>query len=264
LTISGVRVKREEAAGKLGVLVEDKNHKLIAFKEKPSKPKGMPGASDHVLASMGVYVFKTAALKEALQGEEDDFGKGVIPRMTDKGYDIFVYDYEKENRIEDFVVEVKEGKRKKVLVHRTRDSSYWKDVGTIDSYVDPVFNLYGEKWPLRTFQRSLPPTKCVLGGNTPESLVSDGCIISGAIAWGSILSPGVVMERGAFVERSIIFDDVSIEPHARVRRAIVDKHVRVQTGASIGYDLEADKRRGCTVSDTGIVVVPKGMDIAPI
>ncbi len=273
LTISCVRVTREEAAGKLGVLVEDKNHKLITFKEKPSKTRGIPGASDHVLASMGVYIFKTAALKEALQGEEDDFGKGVIPRMTDKGHDIFVYDYEKENRIEDFVVEVKEGKRKKILVHRTRDSSYWKDVGTIDSYyeasmdlvgVDPVFNLYGEKWPLRTFQRPLPPTKCVLGGNTPESLVSDGCIISGAIAWGSILSPGVVMERGAFVERSIVFDEVSIEPHARVRRAIVDKHVRIQAGATVGYDHEADMRQGCTVSDTGIVVVPKGINIAPI
>lgn len=273
LTISGVRVKKDEAAGKLGVLEEDKNHKLIAFKEKPSKPKGIPGASDHVLASMGVYVFKTAALKDALQGEEADFGKGVIPRMTDKGYDMFVYDYEKENRIEDFVVEVKEGKRKKILVHRTRDSSYWKDVGSIEAYyeasmdlvgVDPLFNLYGEKWPLRTSQRSLPPTKCVLGGNTPESLVSDGCIISGATAWGCILSPGVVMERGAFVERTIVFDDVTIEPHARVRRAIIDKHVRIQSGASIGYDPEADKRRGCTVSDTGIVVVPKGMDVAPI
>jgi glucose-1-phosphate adenylyltransferase len=273
LTISAVRVRKEQAAGKLGVLEADKNHRLLAFKEKPSKPKSMPGAPEYVLASMGIYVFKTAALKEALQGTEDDFGKEVIPRMTEKGYNIFVYDYEKENRIEDFVVEVKDGKRRKILVSRTRDSSYWKDVGTIDSYyeasmdlvgIDPLFNLYGEKWPLRTYQRSLPPTKCVLGGSTPDSLLSDGCIISGGTVWGSILSPGVIVERDAFVERSIIFDDVTIEPHARVRRAIVDKHVRIQAGASIGYDLKADIRRGCTVSDTGIVVVPKGADIAPL
>lgn len=273
LTISAVRVRKEEAAGTLGVLEADRSNRVIAFKEKPLKPKGMPDAPDYVLASMGVYIFKTAALRESLQGSEDDFGKEVIPRMTARGHNIFVYDYEKENRIQDFVVEVKDGRRNKILVDRTRDSSYWRDVGTIESYyeasmdlvgVDPVFNLYGEKWPLRTFQRALPPTKCVIGGNTPESLVSDGCIISGGTVWSSILSPGVVVEKDAFVERSIIFDDVTVEPYARVRRAIVDKHVRIQAGASVGYDIEADKRRGCTVSDTGIVVVPKGIDIKPV
>jgi len=272
LTISAVRARVEDAAGRLGVLESDRNHRLTAFKEKPPKPKAIPGDPDYVLASMGVYIFKTDALIEALHETSDDFGKEVIPRMTSKGYDIFVYDFEKENRIEDFVVEVKDGKRKKVLVNRTRDSSYWKDVGTIEAYyeasmdlvgVDPLFNLYGEKWPFRTYQRPLPPTKCIIGGSTPESLVSDGCIISGGTAWGTILSPGVVIERDAFVERSIIFDDVTVEPGARIRRAIVDKHVRIQAGSTIGYDLEADKRRGCTVTETGIVVVPKGVDIAP-
>jgi len=91
--------------------------------------------------------------------------------------------------------------------------------------------------------------------------VSDGCIISGGTVWGSILSPGVVVERDALVEKSIIFDDVSLEPGARVRRAIVDKESRIQAGASIGYDHEADKRRGCTISESGVVVVPKGMKI---
>ncbi len=129
--------------------------------------------------------------------------------------------------------------------------------------VDPVFNLYGERWPFRTYQRPLPPSKCVLGGRTLESIVSDGCIVSGGTVWGSILSPAVVVERDAQVERAIVFDDVIIEPRARVRRAIIDKEVRIQTGVSIGYDLEADKRRGCTVSETGIVVVPKGAEIGP-
>ncbi len=122
LTISGIRVKKEQAASKLGVLAVDRNLRLVKFEEKPAKPKTVPDSPDHVLASMGVYIFKMSALREALQGTEDDFGKEVIPRMTGKGYKIFVYDYENENRIEDFVIEVKEGKRNKVLVDRTRDS----------------------------------------------------------------------------------------------------------------------------------------------
>ena len=272
LTISGIRVKKEQAASKLGVLAVDRNLRLIRFEEKPANPKTIPDSPEQVLASMGVYVFKMNALREALQGTEDDFGKEVIPRMTAKGYKVFVYDYENENKIEDFVIEVKEGRRNKVLVHRTRDSSYWRDVGDIDSYyeasmdlvgVDPLFNLYGEKWPLRSYQKPRPPTKCVLGGRIPDSLVSDGCIISGGGVGGSILSPGVVVESGALVENSIIFDDVIVEPGARVRRAIVDKESRIHAGASLGYDHEADKRRGCTVSPSGVVVAPKGSHIKP-
>jgi glucose-1-phosphate adenylyltransferase len=270
LTISGIRVKKEQAASKLGVLAVDRNLRLVKFEEKPANPKTIPDSPEYVLASMGVYIFKMSALGEALQGTEDDFGKEVIPRMTAKGHKVFVYDYENENRIEDFVIEVKEGRRNKVLVHRTRDSSYWRDVGDIDSYyeasmdlvgVDPLFNLYGEKWPFRSYQKPRPPTKCVLGGRIPDSLVSDGCIISGGGVGGSILSPGVVVESGALVEASIIFDDVIIEPGARIRQAIIDKESRIHAGASLGYDHEADKRRGCTVSPSGVVVVPKGSNI---
>jgi glucose-1-phosphate adenylyltransferase len=273
LTVSAIRVRKEQAAGRLGVLEVDRDYKMVGFEEKPAQPKTIADAPDYALASMGVYIFKVEALREALQGPEDDFGRELIPRMIGKGFDAFIYDYEKENGIEDFVVEVKEGKRKKILVERTRDSSYWKDVGTIDLYyeasmdlvgVDPVFNLYGERWPFRTYQRPLPPSKCVLGGRTLESIVCDGCIISGGTVWGSILSPGVVVERDALVERAIIFDDVIIEPYAKITRAIIDKEARIQAGASIGYDPEADKRRGCTISDTGIVVVPKRADIAPV
>lgn len=273
LTISAIRVRKEQAAGRLGVLEVGQDHRMVSFEEKPAQPKTIVDAPDYVLASMGIYIFKAGALREALQGQEDDFGKEIIPRLRDKGLGIFVYDYEKENKIEDFMVEVKEGKRKKVLVDRIRDSAYWRDVGTIDSYyetsidlvgVDPLFNLYGERWPLRTYQRPLPPSKCIIGGRTLESIVCDGCIISGGTVWNSILSPGVIVEREALVEQSIIFDDVIVEPHARIRRAIIDKEARIQAGASLGYDLEADKRRGCTISDTSIVVVPKGSDIAPV
>jgi len=273
LTTSAIRVRKEEAAGRLGVLEVDQNYKMLGFEEKPAQPKTIVDAPDYVLASMGIYLFKAGTMREALQEEGDDFGKEIIPRMIGKGRDIFVYDYEKENKIEDFIVEVVDGRRRKTLVERTRDSAYWRDVGIIESYyeasmellgVDPLFNLYGEKWPFRTYQRPLPPSKYVVGGRTSDSIVCDGCIISGGMVRGSVLSPGVVVERDALVEESIIFDDVTIEPNARIRRAIIDKETRIQAGASLGYDREADTRRGCTVSDTGIVVVPKGMSIAAV
>jgi glucose-1-phosphate adenylyltransferase len=270
LTISAIRVRPEEAAGRLGVLEEDEDHRVVRFYEKPPQPKTIAEAPEHVLGSMGVYVFRASALREALQEPEDDFGRGAIPKAISRGRNIFVYDYEKENKIEDFVVEVKEGIRHKILIDRTRDSSYWKDIGSIDSYyeasmdlvsVDPPFNLYGEKWPFRAYERSLPPSKFIFGGKAPDSMVSDGCIISGGTVWKSILSPGVVVERNAFIEESIIFDDVNIEPGATMRRTIIDTEARIKSGVSIGYDLEADARKGCTISDKGIVVVPEGMVI---
>ena len=270
LTISAVRVKAAEAAGKLGVLEEDQAHRVVGFYEKPSQPKTIAGSPEHALGSMGVYVFKTGILRKVLQEPEDDFGKGIIPKAISRGLNIFAYDYENENKIEDFVVEVNEGTRRKVLVERTRDSSYWKDIGSIDSYheasmdlvsVDPPLNLYGEKWPFRAYERSQPPSKFIFGGTASDSMVSDGCIISGGTVWRSILSAGVVVEKDAFVEESIIFDDVNIEPGARIKRAIIDTGVRIKAGVSIGYDLEADASKGCTISDKGIVVVPEGMVI---
>jgi len=270
LTLSAIRVRAEEAAGRLGVLEVDEKCNVVGFEEKPGQPMTIADAPDSVLGSMGIYAFKASALREALHEPEDDFGKGAIPRAISRGRNVFAYDYEKENKIEDFVVEVREGTRYKILVERTHDSSYWKDIGTIDSYyeanmellgVDPPFNLYGEKWPFRAYERSLPPTKFVFGGRSPDSMVADGCIISGGVVWRSILSPDVVVERDALVEESIILNDVNIEPGARVRRAIIDKDVRVKSGVSIGYDLEADTRKGCIISDKGIVVVPGGMVI---
>jgi len=272
ITVSAIRAGKEEAAGKLGVLEVDRKFRLVGFEEKPAQPKTLAEAPEYVLASMGIYIFKVNTLREILQAPGDDFGRDILPRVAGQGWDIFVYDYEKENRIEDLVVKVEEGKRTKILIDRIRDSSYWKDVGTIDSYyeasmdlvgVDPLFNLYGEKWPFRTYQRLLPPSKYVIGGRALESIVCDGCIVSGGMVRNSILSPGVVVEREALVEESIVFDDVVIEPGARVRRAIIDKEARIQAGATLGYDAEADTRRGCTVSEAGIVVVPIRADIGP-
>ena len=266
LTVSAVRVPIEQAAGRLGVLQVDEWFRLIGFEEKPLQPKTLPEAPGFSLASMGIYLFRVETLFQALKSDGMDFGKHVIPGMIGGRRDIFVYDYEKRNRITDYEIRVDYGIREKELIEGTRDSSYWKDVGTIDSFyeasmdligIDPVFNLYGEKWPLRTYQRQLPPTKCLLGGKISDSMVCDGCIISGGTVEHSILSPGIIVEKGAVVEHSVIFDDVLVEPGARVRRAIVDKECRILAGASLGYDHEADKARGCAVSAGGIVVVPK-------
>jgi glucose-1-phosphate adenylyltransferase len=271
LTVSAIRVNKELAAGSLGVFEVDDSSRAISFEEKPLQPKTISSDSDDVLASMGIYIFKTDFLLKALKLDGDDFGKHIIPQVVNQRRDIFVYDYTEKNKIEDFVTYVKGGRREHVLVDRTDDSSYWRDVGTIDTYyeasmdlinVEPVFNLYGDNWSFRTYERSLPPSKCVIGGRTFESMISDGCIISGGLVQKSILSPGVIVEKDAVVEDSVVFDQVIIEPGARVRRAIIDKEVSIRAGISIGYDLEADTMRGCTVSENRVVVVPRGMDVA--
>jgi glucose-1-phosphate adenylyltransferase len=266
LTVCAVRERKERAARMLGVLEAGPDNRLVGFVEKPEQPRVLADAPDYALASMGIYIFKSDTLLDVLQGSGEDFGKHVIPGMIGKDPNMYVYDYQKNNKIQDFKIEVRDGIREKVLVDQTRDSGYWKDVGTIDSYyeasmdlvdVDPQFNLYGERWPIRTYQRPLPPTKYVIGGKTPQSIVSDGCIISDGTVWSSVLSPGVIVERDAVVEQSVVFDDVMIEPGARIKRAIIDKQCRIRAGASVGYDHEADKRSGCTVSERGITVVPK-------
>jgi glucose-1-phosphate adenylyltransferase len=270
LTIAALRVKADQAAGRLGVLEVNQDRRAIAFEEKPLNPKTIPESPEYALGSMGIYVFKAKTLLDVLYGEGEDFGKHVIPRMIRSMNSIFIYDYEQENCIKDYEIKVSNGVREKVLIDRTRDSSYWRDVGTIDSFyeasmdlvsVDPAFSLYSEKWSLRTYQRQLPPSKCTLGGRVADSIVSDGCIISGGAVEQSVLSPGVIVERDAWVSQSVIFDDTFIEPGAKIRRAIIDKECRVRAGALIGFDNTLDKARGCTVTESGIVVVPKGTEI---
>jgi glucose-1-phosphate adenylyltransferase len=271
LTLAAIRVKKEQAAETLGVLEVDRSYRMLGFEEKPMHPKTIADEPEYALASMGIYIFKTSTLLDILQMAGDDFGKTIIPEMINKS-NVYVYDYEKENRIEDVIVQVIDGRRERVLVERTRDSGCWRDVGSIDLYyeasidlvsIDPVFNLYGEKWTFRTYQRKVPPSKLILGGIAQESIISEGCIISGGIVRRSILSPGVVVERDAVVEDSIVFDDVIIEPFSRIRRAIIDKAAAIKSGSSLGWDLEEDKGRGCTISDGGIVVVPRRSMIYP-
>jgi len=270
MTLAAIRVKKDTAAGALGVIEADNNWKMKGFEEKPLNPKTIPGDPDNSLSSMGVYIFKWTVLNEVLQYAGDDFGKDVIPYMMKKEHGIYIYDYENENKIEDYIIRVNNGVRQKVLVQKTRDSNYWRDVGTIESYYeasmdligfDPIFNLYGERWPLRTLQKDIPPTKIVLDGSALESILSDGCIVSGGSVWKSVLSPEVIVEKGAMVEDSILFNNVTLEPGARLRRVIVDKNVTICSGITLGFDLEADKKKGCIVSESGIVVVPRGMTL---
>jgi glucose-1-phosphate adenylyltransferase len=268
LTVAAIRTTKGHASDALGVMETSRESRITGFSEKPHYPAE---DGDHlVLSSMGVYLFRAEVLKRVLaETSEDDFGSEVIPGMLGSAR-VFAYDYQAKNSIEDYVFEVKDGRRQKVLAKPTRDSSYWHDVGTIDSYyrasmeligLEPGLNLYGENWQFRTYQNQLPPTKYVLGVNVQDCLICQGCIISGGTVLSSILSPGVVVEKGALVEESILFQGASIEPGVRVRRAIIDKDVKVRAGVSLGYDLEADRRRGCTVSDSGIVVVPKGLEL---
>ncbi len=270
LTIAAVRVLPEQAAGTFGVLEAGDDNRLVGFEEKPLSPKVHPSDPTVCLASMGIYIFKTSFLLESLQCTGADFGKHIIPALLKGSKEISIYDFDQNNKIEDIQIEVKDGVRNKINVNRTRDSAYWKDVGTIDSYYDasmdlvgvnPMFNLYGEKWIFRTYQRPLPPSKFVLGGRALESIISEGCIVSGASVWNSVVSPGVIIERDSSVEKSVIFDDVVIEPGAMIRRAIIDKECRIHAGARIGWDTEVDRKRGFTISDEGIVVVAKGTDV---
>ncbi len=270
LTISATRVAAAEAAGRLGVFEVDASLMPTGFVEKPVQPPPMPGDPEHVLASMGIYIFNTEVLLEILKGEGDDFGRDIIPRLIKERSDICLYDFARQNRIEDYIVQVESGRRNKVLVEPTPDSSYWRDIGSLDSYyeanmdligVSPLFNLYTQKWLFRTFERSMPPSKSIIGGTTTDSMVSDGCIISGGSVRHSILSPGVIVERGAVVEDSVILDDVTIEPGVKVKRAIVDKEVIIRAGVQVGYDAEADRQRGCTISSKGITVVQRGTEI---
>jgi glucose-1-phosphate adenylyltransferase len=273
ITVSAIRVRKEEAAGQLGVIEIDNDYRMIGFEEKPVNPKTLPEDPNYSLASMGVYAFEVDTLMKSLEGQEDDFGRQIIPKMLNSDKNIYVYDFQTQNKISDYTIEVVDGKRRRALVERTRDSSYWRDVGTIDSYyeasmdligVDPIFNLYGERWPIRTFTQWLAPSKFVLGGMAFESLISSGSIISGGMIRNSIISPGVIVERGALVMDSVVFNDTIIEPDVRINRTIIDKQCVIEAGASIGYSVDLDKKRGFYVSPGGIVVIPKGTTVGAV
>jgi glucose-1-phosphate adenylyltransferase len=255
-------------ASQFGVIEVDDNDrtKISAFLEKPKDPKGLLDSPTEALVSMGNYVFTAQALIDAIEHDgmlEDsshDMGGDIVPWMVSRD-DASVYDFTYNE----------------IPGSTERDHSYWRDVGTIDSYYDshmdlisvmPVFNLYNNDWPIFTQQINLPPAKFVHDGEgnqgrTTDSIVSLGTVISGGIVERSVLSPQVRVHSRALVTDSVLLDKVQVGRDCTVRRAILDKGVVVADGASIGVDHQRDLDRGFTVTESGITVVGKGVLVTP-
>ncbi|MBE9580464.1 MAG: glucose-1-phosphate adenylyltransferase [Proteobacteria bacterium] len=273
ITVSVIEVPISEAH-RFGVLEVTEDYRITGFQEKPQSPTPIPGDPDRALASMGIYMFKTPVLVDILKAsDKDDFGRDIIPEAL-KRYSLHAFPYKKENRIEDFVYTVDEdGSRVRVLDPCIQDSCYWRDVGDLDAYwnanmdltgVEPAFNLYGSKWPLRTFQAQYPPVKTVFKntdadriGMALDSIVSHGTIISGGVVKNSVLSYNVTVRSYSEVRESVIMSDVEIGRHCRIMKAIIDKRNIIPPNTEIGYDPEEDRKR-FTVTPRGIVVVAQG------
>lgn len=264
VTVAAIRVPRAEAS-RFGVIEPGAGGAIRRFREKPSDAVGLSDSPDEVLASMGNYVFTTDVLIEALKrdaadhGSHHDMGGDIVTGLVERG-DAAVYDFT----------------HNQIPGSTDRDRGYWRDVGTLDSYFDahmdlisvhPVFNLYNSEWPIFSHSPPLPPAKFVFDGDDRrgtayDSMVAGGVIVSGGTVRRSVLSPRVRVEERAHVEDSVLLHDVHVGAGAVVRRAILDKDVRVPPGARIGVDSEEDRARGFVVSEQGVVVLGKG-DLVP-
>lgn len=266
LTVSVVEMEKERALS-LGVVEVDSKGKVLGFEEKPAKPKTIPGKPDKIYASMGIYIFNRDALVEELtedaqKNSNHDFGKNLIPQMFKKGKKVYAYNFSALKSAGECRLD--------------RDAHYWRDIGTIDGYyeanmdllgAEPVFNLYDRNWPIRTYQEQFPPARTIHSdeeagrvGQQLDSLVSSGCVISGGKVQRSVLSPNVRINSFSEVYDSILMEGVDVSRYAKIKRAIIDKEVKIPRGAVIGYELAEDKKR-FTVTDSGIVVVGKGTEI---
>lgn len=262
LTISAIPIPIEEAH-EFGIIEVDDDWKLINFVEKPKdKPKSIPGNPSMCLASMGNYIFDKTSLLKALEEDEKiknsshDFGKNVIPMMLEEGKRIYVYNFN-DNSFPGMT---------------DRERGYWMDVGSIDAYwqanmdlldYDPELNLYSKDWPLRTFNYNYPPAKFIWEegervGMATNSMVSEGCIVSGAGLSRCILSPKVKVNSFSQISESILMENVEIGRHSKIKKAIIDKNVIVPPNTRIGFNREEDEKRGFHVSPNGVTVVPKG------
>lgn len=262
LTIACLTVGIEEARS-FGVVTVDAKDRIVSFDEKPASPRTIPGDSEHALASMGVYVFSMKLLIELLHEDHSgdsghDFGKDILPSMVDS------------HRVNAY--------RFGGSVGRVTVDNYWRDVGTIDAYYEanmdllhplPAIDLYQGDWPIRTHEGQHPPARSVHGKSGREAEIVNCMLASGTLIVGGtlrhvILFPNVRVEEGAVVENSLLFEGVTVGEGAELRRCIVDKHVTIPADERIGFDRARDAER-FTVSECGIVVIPKGyrFDQAP-
>jgi glucose-1-phosphate adenylyltransferase len=258
ITIAALEVPVVEAS-RFGIFSVDEESRVNDFAEKPVVPERIPGR-ETCYASMGNYIFPTRKLIEVLQEAKKshadlDFGKHVIPMMLANGDRVFAYNFN------DNVVP---GMRKE-------ERGYWRDVGTLDSYyeanmdlinVSPQLNLYNYKWPILTNQGNLPPAKTVFDnddrrGQNIDSYVCAGCITSGGTVRRSIIGPRCKINSYSLVEDSILFENVIVGRNVKIRKTIIDKNVVIPDGSTIGYNQEADRSHGYTVTESGIVVVPR-------
>lgn len=257
-TVAVIPVSVNEAS-QYGVVEIDNNWKITGFHEKPKGPPSMPGQPDLALVSMGNYIFSRDLLAEELEKDSrkdtaHDFGQTILPAMC-RDRNVFAYDF-RENRIPR---------------ESESESNYWRDVGTIDSYweanmdlkgVYPTFNLYNRQWPIRTVSDLAPPAKFVQGptggmGEAINSLISEGCIISGGLVKDCVIGRNIFVGNDAEVIDSILMDNVVVGDGVKISKAVIDKNVRIGPGLEIGFDLEKDRKK-YFVTDSGIIVIEKG------
>jgi glucose-1-phosphate adenylyltransferase len=255
MTVGCIEVPLEQATA-FGVMTVDQDSRVIDFKEKPAEPQPMPGRSDVALASMGIYVFNAEFLYEQLIKDADtahsshDFGKDIIPSLINK-YRMLAFPFHDNEA----------GK-----------SAYWRDVGTVDAFweanleligVTPELNLYDEDWPIWTHQEQLPPAKFVFDdedrrGMAVDSMVSGGCIVSGAAVRHSLLFSNVVVNSYSSIKDSVVLPDVTIGIHCRLHKVVVDKGCVIPDGTVVGMDHTEDAKR-FHVTPGGVVLVTPEM-----
>ena len=255
-TVSVIEMEKAQAKG-FGIVEVDGRSRIVGFEEKPLRPKTIPGDPTRCYVSMGIYLFNRVAVEEVLVEDAKrpesthDFGRDVIPAML-RHRKVMAYNFKDENK---------------------QASKYWRDIGTLDGYyeanmdlvaVTPQFNLYDREWAIRTYHEQWPPAKTVFAddatgrrGEVLDSLVSNGCIISGGRVQRCVVSPNVRINSFSRVDESILMEGVQVGRYAKIRRAIIDKDVVIPRHAEIGYNEEED-RRLFTVTDNGVVVVAKG------
>jgi glucose-1-phosphate adenylyltransferase len=257
MTICCIEVPLSDAAGQFGVMTVDDTGRIIAFDEKPENPNPVPGKPDVCLASMGNYIFNTEFLYEQVikdadtPGTQHDFGKNVIPAIIDD-YHVHAYSFTDP---------------------ATGEQAYWRDVGTLQAFweanmelvsVSPQLNLYDKSWPIFTHQAQLPPAKFVFDdpdrrGEAIKSMVSGGCVVSGARVVNSLLFSGVTAKSYSLIDESVILPEVEIGRSCRIKRTIIDRGAKLEEGTIIGEDHDADRERGFRVTSSGLTLVTPDM-----